>query len=126
MNGIRMHRVLLPRGHFTATIPVTFVTAETWREQRERLDGRARAFADAAGFEPKPGRHLLLPAAEGAHAGAPVARAEEIIELDVECDDEGVESGGQRGLQGRRCLDTANFGALNPFQLFRINHLVRE
>ena len=74
MNGIRMHRVLLPRGHSTATIPVTFVTAETWREQRERLDGRARAFADAAGFEPKPGRHLLLPAAEGARPGARVAR----------------------------------------------------
>ena len=74
MNGIRMHRVLLPRGHSTATIPVTFVTAETWREQRERLDGRARAFADAAGFEPKPGRHLLLPAAEGAPAGAPKTR----------------------------------------------------
>ena len=70
MNGIRMHRVLLPRGHSTATIPVTFVTAETWREQRERLDGRARAFADAAGFEPKPGRHLLMPGAEGALAGA--------------------------------------------------------
>ena len=65
-----MHRVLLPRGHSTATVPVTFVTAETWREQRERLDGRARAFADAAGFEPKPGRHLLLPGAEGALAGA--------------------------------------------------------
>ena len=30
----------------------------------------ARAFADAAGFEPKPGRHLLLPGAEGALAGA--------------------------------------------------------
>ena len=70
MNGIRMHRVLLPRGHSTATIPVTFVTTETWREHRERLDGRARAFADAAGFEPKPGRHLLLPGAEGALAGA--------------------------------------------------------
>jgi leucyl aminopeptidase len=69
MNGIRMHRVLLPRGHSTTTVPVTFVTAETWREQRERLDARARAFADAAGFEPKPGRHLLLPAADGGLAG---------------------------------------------------------
>ena len=54
---------------------------------------------------------------------AAMTRAEEIIETDVESDDEGVESGGQRGLQGRRCVNTANFGALNPFQLFRINHL---
>ena len=50
-------------------------------------------------------------------------RTEEIIELNVESDNEGVESGGQRGLQGRRCVNTANFGALNCFQLFRINHL---
>jgi hypothetical protein len=53
-----------------------------------------------------------------------MTRPEEIIKLDVESDDEGVESGGQRGLQGRRCVNTANFGALNRSQLFRINHLV--
>jgi hypothetical protein len=52
-----------------------------------------------------------------------MARSEEVIDLDVESDDEGVESGGQRGLQGRRCVNTANFGALNRSQLFRINDL---
>ena len=64
-----MHPVFLPRGHSATTVPVTFVNAATWRDLRERLDPRARAFADAAGFEPKAGRHLLLPAADGALAG---------------------------------------------------------
>jgi leucyl aminopeptidase len=65
-----MHPVFLPRGHSAPTIPVTFVSSATWREQRERLDARQRAFADAAGFEPKAGRHLLLPAVDGGLAGA--------------------------------------------------------
>jgi leucyl aminopeptidase len=65
-----MHPMFLPRGQSVPTVPVTFVTAETWRQQREQLDAPARAFADAAGFEPKPGRHLLLPAAAGGLAGA--------------------------------------------------------
>jgi leucyl aminopeptidase len=64
-----MHPVFLPRGHSATTVPVTFVNAATWRDLRERLDSRTRAFADAAGFEPKAGRHLLLPAADGALAG---------------------------------------------------------
>src|SRR5215207_11586709 len=51
------------------------------------------------------------------------ARAEKVIDLDIESDDEGVESGGHTRPPGRRCLNTANFGALNPPQLFRINHL---
>jgi leucyl aminopeptidase len=65
-----MHPVFLPRGHSAPTIPVTFVNSATWREQRERLDPRECAFADAAGFEPKAGRHLLLPAVDGGLAGA--------------------------------------------------------
>ena len=64
-----MHPVFLPRGHSATTVPVTFVNAATWRDLRGRLDARARAFADAAGFEPKAGRHLLLPAADGGLAG---------------------------------------------------------
>jgi leucyl aminopeptidase len=64
-----MHPVFLSRGHTATTIPVTFVNAATWQEFRESLDSRARTFADAAGFEPKAGRHLFLPAADGALAG---------------------------------------------------------
>jgi len=64
-----MHPVFLPRGHHQATVPVTFVDAASWRGVREQLDSRERAFADAAGFEPKPGRHLLVPASDGSLAG---------------------------------------------------------
>jgi leucyl aminopeptidase len=64
-----MHAAFLSRGQATAKVPVTFVTASTWPELRERLDSRQRAFADAAGFEPKAGRHLLLPTTEGGLAG---------------------------------------------------------
>jgi len=46
------------------------VTAATWAERRARLDPQTSAFADASAFEPRPGRHLLLPGADGALAGA--------------------------------------------------------
>jgi len=64
-----MHPIFLPRGQSVATVPVTFVNAATWRELRETLDSRARAFVDAAGFEPKAGRHCLLPSTDGGLAG---------------------------------------------------------
>jgi leucyl aminopeptidase len=50
-------------------IPIWFATPETYPELRERLEASARAFADAAGFEPKAGRHLLLPGRDGGIAG---------------------------------------------------------
>ena len=52
----------------SAAVPVTFVTAASWAETRNRLEQRSRAFADAAGFEPKAGRHLLLAGPDGALA----------------------------------------------------------
>jgi leucyl aminopeptidase len=64
-----MHPVFLPRGQIASAVPVTFVNAASWRDIRAGLDSRIRAFADAAGFEPSPGRHLLLPSGEGALAG---------------------------------------------------------
>src|SRR5262252_1726778 len=64
-----MHPVFLPRGHSATTVPVTFVNAADWPDLRGALDSRARAFADAAGFEPKAGRHCLLPGADGGLAG---------------------------------------------------------
>ncbi len=45
--------------------PIWFASTSTWPAVREQLDGAGRAFADAAGFEPKPGRHLVLPTAQG-------------------------------------------------------------
>jgi leucyl aminopeptidase len=53
----------------TTAVPVTFVTAATWTQARERLDPKSRAFATAAGFEPRPGRHLFLPGPDGGLAG---------------------------------------------------------
>jgi leucyl aminopeptidase len=64
-----MHPIFLRRGQIASAIPVTFVSAASWRELRDGLDSRTRAFADACRFEPSPGRHLLLPSAEGALAG---------------------------------------------------------
>jgi len=47
-------------------VPIWFVTGTTWPALRVALEPGARAFVDAAGFEPKPGGHLLLPGrAEG-------------------------------------------------------------
>jgi leucyl aminopeptidase len=63
-----MHPAFFARGDSLA-VPVTFVTAATWPEQRAELDSKSRAYAEAAGFEPKAGRHLLLPAPDGALAG---------------------------------------------------------
>jgi leucyl aminopeptidase len=46
-------------------IPIWFVTAKSWPDLRQHLEPDAGAFADAAGFEPKPGRQLLLPGKNG-------------------------------------------------------------
>jgi leucyl aminopeptidase len=52
-------------GATAAAIPIWFVTAATYKDVRGRLSAAARAFADAAGFEPKPGQHLALPGEDG-------------------------------------------------------------
>jgi leucyl aminopeptidase len=49
----------------SAAIPIWFVTAASYAEVRERLSAAAQAFADAAGFEPKPGHYLVLPGEGG-------------------------------------------------------------
>src|SRR5262245_8778985 len=58
-----MHPAFAPHG--APAVPVTFVTTATWPDVRSRLDAHSRAFADAAGFEPRPGRYLLLPGPDG-------------------------------------------------------------
>src|SRR5262249_18575139 len=50
-------------------VPIWFVAADTWSSLRQGLDARAQQFAEAAGFEPQPGKHLLLPGANGKLAG---------------------------------------------------------
>jgi leucyl aminopeptidase len=58
-----MHPVFVSRGEAAPAVPIWFVDSATYGETRERLDAAARAFADAAGFEPQAGRHLVLPGA---------------------------------------------------------------
>src|ERR1700733_11948891 len=52
-------------GATAAAIPIWFVTAATYKDVRGRLSAAARAFADAAGFEPRPGHYLALPGEDG-------------------------------------------------------------
>jgi len=62
-----IHPAFVPRDG--SGTPITFVTAASWPELRQRLDPAPRAYADSAGFEPRPGRHLLLPGPNGEVAG---------------------------------------------------------
>jgi leucyl aminopeptidase len=67
-----LHPLLAPTGTAGAS-PIWCVDSDTWPAVRESLPPAARAFADAAAFEPKPGSQLLLPDAGGAIAGALLA-----------------------------------------------------
>ncbi|PAY09803.1 leucyl aminopeptidase [Bradyrhizobium sp. UFLA03-84] len=49
----------------TAVTPITFVTKATWDAIRSELPAPARQFAEANGFEAKPGKSLALPATDG-------------------------------------------------------------
>ena len=54
-----MHPIFVARSK--AAHPIWFATAATLRKIAEGLGARDRAFVKSAGFEAKPGRHLLLP-----------------------------------------------------------------
>jgi len=47
-------------------IPIDFVDAKSWEALAAELPRQMRAFAQACGFEPKPGKLLLAPGADGA------------------------------------------------------------
>ncbi len=59
-----MHSVFAASGVASAT-PIWFVTTANYPEVRQQLAAGARAFADAAGFKPKPGQYLALPGKDG-------------------------------------------------------------
>src|SRR5262245_21679668 len=63
-----MHPVFSARSS-GKSIPIWFVTQATWPATRKRLGASELAFAEAAGFEPKAGRHVLLPSQGGALSG---------------------------------------------------------
>jgi leucyl aminopeptidase len=58
-----MHPIFAGAGE--QAVPILFATAANFAQATQTLDARARAFVQAAGFEPKAGRHLLVPDAEG-------------------------------------------------------------
>jgi len=59
-----MDSIFVTRSAATA-IPIWFVTAQSYADVRQRIGTEACAFADAAGFEAKAGRYLLLPGQNG-------------------------------------------------------------
>ncbi len=62
-----MHPIFAKAGE--PSVPILFVTAANFDKAAEIIDDRERAFLRAAGYEPKPGRHLIVPAADGKLAG---------------------------------------------------------
>jgi len=63
-----MHPLFAKAGE-AETVPILFVTAANFAEATQILDAREHVFVRAAGFEPKPGRHLMVPAPDGKLAG---------------------------------------------------------
>ena len=59
-----MHPIYVSAGK-APTVPILFVTGSDFDATTRTLDEHGRAFVRAAGFEPKPGRHLLVPDARG-------------------------------------------------------------
>ena len=59
----------LTRPGASEAVPIYFVTAETWPDLQAILPAGSIAFAKACGFEPSPGRAMILPDAEGKVAG---------------------------------------------------------
>ncbi len=62
-----MHPILACAGE--SSVPILFVTAANFDKTTEIIDDRERTFLRAAGYEPKPGRHLLVPGPDGELAG---------------------------------------------------------
>ena len=62
-----MHPIFASAGE--AAVPVWFVNSANFGEVTRTLGAHEQAFVRAAGFEPKAGRHLVMPAANGRLAG---------------------------------------------------------
>ena len=62
-----MHPIFASAGE--QAVPILFVTAATFEKTIENIDDRERAFVLAAGYEPKPGHHLIVSASDGKLAG---------------------------------------------------------
>ncbi len=63
-----MHPIFAPADAAPA-IPILFVNAATFEEIVAGIDERERTYVRSTGYEPKPGRHLIVPKADGTIAG---------------------------------------------------------
>src|SRR5215213_9149075 len=64
-----MHPVFVVRGETSNAVPIWFVTMAGWEDGGGPLDAPTRVFARAAGYEPRPGNHLLVPGANSKLGG---------------------------------------------------------
>ncbi len=56
-----MHPVFVARDEASNAVPIWFVSTVGWDDGGGPLDAATRVFARAAGYEPRPGNHLLVP-----------------------------------------------------------------
>jgi leucyl aminopeptidase len=63
-----MHPIYAP-ADATPAIPILFVNAATFEQVLNGIDDREQTYVRATGYEPKPGRHLIVPKADGTIAG---------------------------------------------------------
>jgi leucyl aminopeptidase len=49
----------------TGSIPIWFATHQSWKAIKAQLGAPARRYCDALGFEPVPGRYVVVPAKDG-------------------------------------------------------------
>jgi leucyl aminopeptidase len=63
-----MHPVFTKSGD-GQTIPILFVNAASFGDTVKKIDDREQVYVRATGYEPKPGRHLIVPKADGTLAG---------------------------------------------------------
>ncbi|MFN3351127.1 MAG: leucyl aminopeptidase family protein, partial [Pseudorhodoplanes sp.] len=77
-----MHPVFADSGRGTA-IPIWFVTKSNWPAIRESLTPSARGFAEAAGFDPKPGSHFVLPGSDSGIGGVIFGLEDEAASADL-------------------------------------------
>ena len=63
-----MHPIFSKAGE-ALSVPILFVNVATFNKTIDIIDDRERTFVGASGFEPKPGRHLIVPAEDGELAG---------------------------------------------------------
>ena len=63
-----MHPIFAKAGDAPA-LPILFVNAASFEQTIAAIDDREQTYVRAAGYEPKPGRHLIVPKADGTLAG---------------------------------------------------------